>query len=36
VWAWDSLFSIVLVDLYVRALALDIINSGTPIIGGFL
>jgi len=36
VWAWASLFSIILVDLYVRALALDIINSGTPVIGGFL
>lgn len=36
VWAWASLGSIVLVDLYVRALALDIINTGTPIIGGFL
>jgi len=36
VWAWASLFSIILVDLYVRAIALDIINTGTPIIGGFL
>jgi hypothetical protein len=35
-FAWASLFSIILVDLYVRALALDIINTGTPIIGGFL
>ncbi len=35
-WAWASLGSIVLVDLYVRALALDIINTGTPVIGGFL
>ena len=35
-YAWASLFSIVLVDLYVRALALDIINTGTPLIGGFL
>ncbi len=35
-YAWASLFSIVLVDLYVRALALDIINTSTPIIGGFL
>ena len=35
-WAWASLGSIVVVDLYVRALALDIINTGTPIIGGFL
>lgn len=36
VWAWTSLGSVVLVDLYVRALALDIINASTPIIGGFL
>jgi hypothetical protein len=36
VWAWASLLSIVLVDLYVRALALDIIGPGTPLIGGFL
>ena len=36
VWAWASLFSIVIVDLYVRALALDIIDTTTPIIGGFL
>lgn len=36
VWAWASLFSIILVDMYVRAIALDIINTGTPIIGGFL
>ena len=35
-YAWASLVSIVLADLYVRALALDIINSATPIIGGFL
>ena len=35
-YAWLSLVSIVLVDLYVRALALDIINEATPIIGGFL
>ena len=35
-YAWLSLFSIILVDLYVRALALDIINEATPIIGGFL
>jgi hypothetical protein len=35
-WAWASLLSVVLVDLYVRALALDIIGTGTPIIGGFL
>ena len=35
-WAWLSLASIVLVDLYVRALALDFINEATPIIGGFL
>ena len=35
-YAWASLISIVIVDLYVRALALDIINPGTPIIGGFL
>jgi len=35
-YAWASLVSIVIVDLYVRALALDIINPGTPIIGGFL
>ena len=35
-YAWLSLVSIVAVDLYVRALALDIINEATPIIGGFL
>ena len=35
-YAWLSLFSIILVDLYVRALALDIINEATPVIGGFL
>ena len=35
-YAWASLISIVIVDLYVRALALDIINTSTPIIGGFL
>ena len=35
-WAWASLFSIVLADLYVRSLGLDIINAQTPIIGGFL
>jgi hypothetical protein len=35
-WFWASLVSIVIADLYVRALALDIINTGTPIIGGFL
>ena len=35
-YAWLSLFSIILVDLYVRALALDIINTSTPVIGGFL
>ena len=35
-YAWASLFSIILVDLYVRALALDIINTSTPVIGGFL
>ena len=35
-YAWLSLFSIILVDLYVRALALDVINEATPIIGGFL
>ena len=35
-WAWLSLASIVAVDLYVRALALDIITEATPIIGGFL
>ena len=35
-YAWLSLFSIILVDLYVRAMALDIINTSTPIIGGFL
>jgi hypothetical protein len=36
VWAWASLISIVVVDLYVRAMALDIIGPTTPIIGGFL
>jgi hypothetical protein len=36
VWAWASLLSIVVVDLYVRALALDIVGPGTPLIGGFL
>jgi hypothetical protein len=36
VWAWASLASIIVVDLYVRALALDIINTETLIIGGFL
>ncbi len=36
VWAWASLVSIIIVDLYVRAMALDIINTSTPLIGGFL
>ncbi len=35
-WFWASLISIVMADLYIRALALDIINTSTPIIGGFL
>ncbi len=35
-WAWASLASIIVVDLYVRALALDVIGPSTPIIGGFL
>jgi hypothetical protein len=35
-YAWLSLASIIVVDLYVRALALDIINEATPVIGGFL
>ena len=35
-WAWASLFSIMLADMYIRLLALDVIDSSTPIIGGFL
>jgi hypothetical protein len=35
-WFWASLISIVIADMYIRALALDIINTSTPIIGGFL
>jgi hypothetical protein len=35
-WFWLSLISIVLADLYIRSLALDIINTSTPLIGGFL
>jgi hypothetical protein len=35
-WAWASLASIIVVDLYVRGLALDVIGPSTPIIGGFL
>ena len=35
-WAWASLVSIVLADLYVRALGLGIIGASTPIVGGFL
>jgi hypothetical protein len=35
-WAWASLVSIVLADLYVRALGLGIIDPSTPLIGGFL
>jgi len=36
VWFWASLVSIVIADLYIRALALDLIHAGTPIIGGWL
>lgn len=35
-WFWASLASIVLADIYIRLLALDVINASTPIIGGFL
>jgi hypothetical protein len=35
-WFWASIASIVLADLYIRALALGIIDAGTPVIGGFL
>jgi hypothetical protein len=35
-WAWASLISIIVVDLYVRGLALDVIGPSTPIVGGFL
>jgi len=35
-WFWASLGSIVLADIYIRLLALDVINASTPIIGGFL
>jgi hypothetical protein len=35
-WFWASLASIVVADLYIRALALGIVDGGTPIIGGFL
>jgi len=35
-WFWASLLSIVVADLYIRALAAEIIDSSTPIIGGFL
>jgi hypothetical protein len=35
-WAWASLASIIVVDLYVRGLALDVIGPSTPVIGGFL
>ena len=35
-WFWASLISIVIADLYIRALALDVIDSGTPLIGGWL
>jgi hypothetical protein len=35
-WFWASLISIVIADLYIRALALDIVNGSTPVIGGFL
>jgi hypothetical protein len=36
VWFWASLASIVVADLYIRALALGVIDSSTPLIGGFL
>ncbi len=35
-WAWASLASIIVVDLYVRALALDVVGPGTPLLGSFL
>jgi hypothetical protein len=35
-WFWASLISIVLADLYIRALALGVIDGSTPVIGGFL
>jgi hypothetical protein len=35
-WAWLSLFSIILVDLYVRLLAEGVITGSTPLIGGWL
>ena len=35
-WFWASLVSIVVADVYIRLLALDVINTSTPIIGGFL
>jgi hypothetical protein len=35
-WFWASLASIVLADIYIRLLALDVIDASTPVIGGFL
>lgn len=35
-WFWASLISIVVADLYIRALAVGAIDSSTPIIGGWL
>jgi hypothetical protein len=35
-WFWASIASIVLADVYIRLLALDVINASTPVIGGFL
>ena len=35
-WFWASLASIVMADIYIRLLAMDVIDTSTPIIGGFL
>jgi len=35
-WFWASLVSIVIADLYIRMLAMGVIDSSTPLIGGFL
>jgi hypothetical protein len=35
-WFWASLASIVVADIYIRLLALGVIDTSTPVIGGFL
>lgn len=35
-WGWASLFSIMIADMYIRLLALGVIDSSTPLIGGWL